>query len=82
MADGINPFKIILDAFEPTFYMLLSLENIAENFMVENDGVFFDFVKSRGDVVVGVVPRILNQLRIIIVVYPRCLETERSRPSS
>jgi len=35
MSKGINSLKVILNPFEPVFYMLLSLKNIAENFLIK-----------------------------------------------
>jgi len=39
MPDGINSFKTILDTIETVFNMLLSVENVAKNFMVESDRI-------------------------------------------
>jgi len=79
--DGINSFKIILDTLETVFDMLLSLENVAKDFMIENGRVLFNFVQGRCDVVVGEMPRIFNQLLIIIVVDPSCFKSKRTLPS-
>lgn len=76
MAIRVDSFEIVLDSLQPSIYVLLSLENVAKNFMVESDRIFLDFIQGRSDV--GEVPRIFYQLRIIMLIDPGSIETERS----
>jgi len=61
--------------------MLLSLEDVSEDFFVENNRVLSDFLQSSNGFMVGGVPRLANQVRMIIMINPDSFKTEGSRAS-
>jgi hypothetical protein len=60
--------------------MFLPFENISEDFIVENDGVFLNFGKGRSSVMILRGPRILYQIGIVFMVNPGCFKTKGLGP--
>lgn len=75
--DGINPFKIILNSFESVFNMLFPLEDVAKDFMIEVDGILFDIIQGRNDVMGAWLPRIFYQALVFTMIDPSCLKAKR-----
>jgi hypothetical protein len=46
MVSRINPLEVVLDAFQPTFDVFLSFENVSKGFLVKNDGFVTDVVEG------------------------------------
>jgi len=78
----VNSFQVILDSLESIFNMILSLENVSEDFFVEDNRVLSDFIQCANGVMVGGVPRLSDQVHISIMINPGSLKAERSRTSS